>query len=975
MLNNIVKPGWKYGVLFLLLLTVPFGFILLNKANADNLLANGGFLSDLSGWSTVGDLQASWDSIGDSSPILNQGVSYPGAGGAVTFTTSNENAPVSGYVYQDINIPAGNQTVKLSFAYKKAQDNGGTPKTKQNISIGIVSPAGGTPQVIWEDLTSGQPISSWQQVMDLDISQYFTTPGTYRLQLGAELQKGASEARVGFDQVILSLSAPDTTPPGAPSGVAVEDATIGGQVMVSWNPNAEFDVTGYRVYRSLDPAGPFSLISGDQLVTVTRYHDLDLTNGTTYYYQVTAVDKADNVSQPSATASGIPTLDTTPPAAPTGLVVFDRGLGNRLEISWASSPESDVVGYNVYRSTDPNGPFDPVVNYLITDNKISDLGLQNGTTYYYRITARDKAGNESQPSPAVSGIPTRDTTPPAVPVNLIVANAGSGTSLLLSWVPNTEKDIQGYNIYRSLSENGTYIKINPEPVGISGLYTDQGLERNVTYWYKVAAVDWANNESVQSPAAGGTTLDILPPAVPGGVKVVDPGNGNELVVSWQPSPDQDLVGYNIYRSIGGAAFEKLSTSPVTTVSYTDSGLTKGARYSYKITAVDQANNESGFSAVVSQTPKTAVSFAVYNEGSLIPGGIKIRLDSPALFLNNPRDKIKVRATALGADGKEIPVSGKWKLYSGNDYFTNIEQISPSTVQAFYRSDDIGDQDITIEFVPNSGNPVSAVETIRVFDWKVRLASQSARATAGSRDVALDAKVTEQDGQGVSDSHVQVLFYSSADRKVVGESSQETRIGRYQDDGRVEVDENARGQGLAGKLGSSGYTGASLTASTIPTKNRIKAVVIYVDNSKPWYQPKTVAESEEVVIDVVSGPVSYVGWDNNNLMLRAGQEYTSTLYAFDQFGNPTSDIGNLKVSIQNPVDGFLNYSIDGGDTWITDTEWHNVSLGTAVKIKADPDKGVPVNKQGYIMVRIDQGPEMVLPPGINQVNQPLYILWK
>ena len=229
MLNKFFyQHVWKYGVLFLLLLTVPFGFILLNKANADNLLANGGFLSDLSGWSTVGELQASWDSLGNSTPILNQGVSYPGEGGAVAFTTSDENAPVSGYVYQDINIPAANQAVKLSFAYKKAQDNGGTPKAKQNISISIVSPAGGTPQVIWEDLTPGQPISSWQQVMDLDISQYFTTPGTYRLRLDAELQKGASEARVSFDQVILSLSAPDTTPPGAPSGVAVEDATIGG---------------------------------------------------------------------------------------------------------------------------------------------------------------------------------------------------------------------------------------------------------------------------------------------------------------------------------------------------------------------------------------------------------------------------------------------------------------------------------------------------------------------------------------------------------------------------------------------------------------------------------------------------------------------------------------------------------------------------------------------------------------------------
>ena len=89
MLNRFSQPVWKYGVVFLLLLTVPFGFILLNKANADNLLANGSFISDLSGWSSAGDLRNLWDPQGDSTPILNMGVSYPGTGGAVTFTTSN----------------------------------------------------------------------------------------------------------------------------------------------------------------------------------------------------------------------------------------------------------------------------------------------------------------------------------------------------------------------------------------------------------------------------------------------------------------------------------------------------------------------------------------------------------------------------------------------------------------------------------------------------------------------------------------------------------------------------------------------------------------------------------------------------------------------------------------------------------------------------------------------------------------------
>jgi hypothetical protein len=101
----------------------------------------------------------------------------------------------------------------------------------------------------------------------------------------------------------LSSLAPDTTPPANPTGLT---ATAGdSQVSLNWNDNSEIDLAGYNVYRSTTQGGGYAKVNGS-LLTSPNYADSNLTNGTPYYYVVTAVDLAGHESTSSSEASAIP---------------------------------------------------------------------------------------------------------------------------------------------------------------------------------------------------------------------------------------------------------------------------------------------------------------------------------------------------------------------------------------------------------------------------------------------------------------------------------------------------------------------------------------------------------------------------------------------------------------------------------------------------------------------------------------------
>jgi GH35 family endo-1,4-beta-xylanase len=92
-----------------------------------------------------------------------------------------------------------------------------------------------------------------------------------------------------------------------------------------------------------------------------------------------------------------------PPAAPTGLAAT---AGNGLvELDWNDNNEVDLGGYNVYRSTTQGSGYAKINGTLVADSNYVDNDVNNGTPYYYVVTAVDANANESPYSNEASATP------------------------------------------------------------------------------------------------------------------------------------------------------------------------------------------------------------------------------------------------------------------------------------------------------------------------------------------------------------------------------------------------------------------------------------------------------------------------------------------------------------------------------------------------------------------------------------------
>jgi len=174
--------------------------------------------------------------------------------------------------------------------------------------------------------------------------------------------------------------------------------TAPGQINLQWT--YEENATSYRVYRSTTPGGE----GATPLATVTSssYTDSAVTNGTTYYYEITALTGATESAR--STEYNANTSGTSAPSTPTGLAAIP-GNGS-VALSWNAS--SGATSYSIYRGTTSGGEgTTPVAT--TTTNSYTNTGLTNGTTYYYKVSATNSAGTSAQSS-EVSATPSASAT-------------------------------------------------------------------------------------------------------------------------------------------------------------------------------------------------------------------------------------------------------------------------------------------------------------------------------------------------------------------------------------------------------------------------------------------------------------------------------------------------------------------------------------------------------------------------------------
>ncbi len=433
-----------------------------------------------------------------------------------------------------------------------------------------------------------------------------TTQNTYYNYTGLQEETTCYFKIRAFDEVsyfsdfssIVSGTTMDITPPSAPTSLIC--SKIGGRfIRLSWSASISIDVKGYEIY--INDTGSNVNYHYSTKTTNNYFNHTGLAEETTYYFQIRTFDEVPLFSGFSNVVFAT-TFDVSPPIAPTSLTFLKVG-GTYLNISWNGSISKDVEGYKIYIN-DTSSLFS--FNYLITTTEcyFNYTGLPEETKYYFKILAFDEIPLFSAFS-NVASTTTLDITAPKPPTGLTAQNP-KVDRITLTWNPNPEPDIVGYNIYINETETGSFMEFRRIDTMIINFqeFTIINLVEKTTYYFVITAFDEVPNYSTYSNVAIVTTLDKTPPIAPIGLKAIAI-SGTNITLNWDSNPEQDLAGYNIYindtNNNPTGTFHIIHTSYGSHTSYTVTNLSEKTTYYFKLKAFDEVPNISPFSKVAFAT--------------------------------------------------------------------------------------------------------------------------------------------------------------------------------------------------------------------------------------------------------------------------------------------------------------------------------------------------------------------------------------
>jgi titin len=383
--------------------------------------------------------------------------------------------------------------------------------------------------------------------------------------------------------------------PGAPASFT---ATSAGptQINLSWSPPSNTGgaaITGYKI-EVKKGAGSYETLVSNTQSTGTSFSHTGLTTGTTYYYRVYAINSAG--VGPASDSSATPKETTNPALTATAI------SPTSIMLSWVPPSQTykqNIVGYRIEEKIGQDDFRTLVDNSNSPSTTYTVSGLTTGKTYTYVVSALFTLGaspksNEASATPLTTSTappPSQPTAnPPGAPTGLS-AIATSATSISLSWnapANNGGSPIVGYKIE---VKNGTsYQTLVSSTQNATTKYTHTNLKTDVTYYYRVYAINSAGL-SVASAEASATPKAIStppqtskPPSAPTGldVKLVSPTQAN---LSWSP-PSGDVASYKIEYKIGSDPYRTL-VSKTTETTYSHTGLLANM-YSYRVYAVNSA---------------------------------------------------------------------------------------------------------------------------------------------------------------------------------------------------------------------------------------------------------------------------------------------------------------------------------------------------------------------------------------------------
>lgn len=403
-------------------------------------------------------------------------------------------------------------------------------------------------------------------VQKLD-SRYVTQSGYVFTDLKAEIHdytyilyaKDSSGKILAYSNLATSQYMPT-----APTGVSVALSSPK-SATVKWNASSTASqYYTYRIYR--DGKAVWDLAGN-----ATSWMDNNVNSGITHSYRVEA---RVTVNGSARTASASITLK------------WDKGLsisspsvsstqGDKATVKWTAA--SGAGGYLVYRQS--GSSYQLVMDTTSTSPQFT--GLDPGVTYQYVVVPYRKSGTETVYGNVSSAISVRTKL---AAVTLKAASA-SYSSIKLTW--NERAGASGYNIYRRTAST-SYKLIKRISTGSTTSYTNTKLTLGTKYYYKIVPFKTTSAGDYEGVASNiASTKPALPKATLSTVKGTD---YKTIKVTWKKITGAQ--GYELYRSTSsGSGYKLVKRISGSKTSYSDSGLSIGRTYYYKIRAYRTVNGK------------------------------------------------------------------------------------------------------------------------------------------------------------------------------------------------------------------------------------------------------------------------------------------------------------------------------------------------------------------------------------------------
>jgi hypothetical protein len=207
-------------------------------------------------------------------------------------------------------------------------------------------------------------------------------------EVASKIFDGSDDINYGMVNTNPILTSPDTSAPISPPIHAVK-ATIQNGVRISWQPNAEPDTKGYKIYY-----GNYSRYSFSNVVDVGNVSSYDLSGlNISDTIAVTAYDSgADGTNDQIEGHESWFSLAAKPPDPPTNISI--DAAPRKALLTWTASGSPKIQRYRVFRSTSPNAQTQ-IDSVISSSSLYMDTTLIIGARYYYRIKALDSLSLES----------------------------------------------------------------------------------------------------------------------------------------------------------------------------------------------------------------------------------------------------------------------------------------------------------------------------------------------------------------------------------------------------------------------------------------------------------------------------------------------------------------------------------------------------------------------------------------------------